>query len=202
MSLDLPTPLPDCLPFPALPVETDRLVLRRLSMGDIDAVHAYQSLDSVTEHLPYASRDRVAAEEKLKEVVEIDALGLDTEPMVLAVIEKESGQLIGEVMLFLRDCGARQGEVGYVFHPDFHGKGYASEAVAAVIDLGFEAFGFHRIYGRCSAANTGSAKLMQRMGMRLEAHFKEHALFKGAWDELQIFAILEDEWRRQRKGAA
>ena len=60
--------------------------------------------------------------------------------------------------------------------------------------FGFEVMGLHRIYARCDAQNTASARVMQRLGMRQEAHFREHAQFKGRWDEELIWAILEHEW--------
>ena len=59
--------------------------------------------------------------------------------------------------------------------------------------------GFHRIFARCGADNQRSAKLMKALGMRLEAHYREHALFQGDWDEELHFAILDREWRRGTK---
>jgi RimJ/RimL family protein N-acetyltransferase len=53
----------------------------------------------------------------------------------------------------------------------------------------------HRIYGRCDVRNHGSYKLMERMGMRREAHFIHNEIFKGEWGDEYIYAILEDEWR-------
>jgi RimJ/RimL family protein N-acetyltransferase len=58
----------------------------------------------------------------------------------------------------------------------------------------------HRIYARCHARNMASWKVMERLAMRREAHFREHVLVKGAWDEEFIYAILEDEWRSGRDG--
>jgi RimJ/RimL family protein N-acetyltransferase len=65
-----------------------------------------------------------------------------------------------------------------------------------MLDLGFKHFRFHRVFARCDARNRRSADLMRRIGMRLEAHFREHALFQGEWDDELHFAILDREWRR------
>jgi RimJ/RimL family protein N-acetyltransferase len=86
-----------------------------------------------------------------------------------------------------------------VFSPLYRRQGYASEAVRAALDCGFDVFGFHRVFARCGADNQRSARLMKALGMRLEAHYREHALFNGEWDEELHFAILDREWRRDIK---
>ena len=110
----------------------------------------------------------------------------------------EGETLIGEVSLIWRSAEARQGELGWIFHPDFHGRGYATEATNALLDLGFGPADLHRIYARCDARNEPSWRLMERLGMRREAHFRQHGLFKGAWDEEFYYAILRDEWLSRR----
>ena len=75
-------------------------------------------------------------------------------------------------------------------------QGFTSEALRAAFDIGFDELGFHRVFARCGAKNHGSARLMKALGMRLEAHYREHALFQGEWDEELHFAILDREWRR------
>jgi RimJ/RimL family protein N-acetyltransferase len=52
----------------------------------------------------------------------------------------------------------------------------------------------HRVYARCDARNTASFRVMERLGMRQEAHFREHTHLKGRWDEERIFAILDRDW--------
>jgi len=82
-----------------------------------------------------------------------------------------------------------------MFHPDQQGRGYAAEAGRAVLELGFETFGLHRVYGSCDARNAASARLMERLGMRLEGTLRETEYVKGAWCDELIYAILADEWR-------
>jgi RimJ/RimL family protein N-acetyltransferase len=113
----------------------------------------------------------------------------------LAVVLKDTGKLIGELLLFMRSVEHRQGEVGYVFNPNYHGRGYATEAVKVIMHIGFETFHFHRIYARCDPRNAASWKLMERLGMRREAHFIHNEIFKGEWGDELNYAILENEWR-------
>jgi RimJ/RimL family protein N-acetyltransferase len=68
--------------------------------------------------------------------------------------------------------------------------------VKSALDLGFDHFNFHRVFARCGADNQRSARLMKSIGMRLEAHYREHALFNGEWDEELHFAVLDREWKR------
>ena len=88
--------------------------------------------------------------------------------------------------------------MGWIFHPDHQGLGYATEATNALLDLGFGPADMHRIFARCDARNDPSWRLMERLGMRREAHFREHGLFKGLWDEEFYYAILRDEWLSRR----
>ncbi len=81
-----------------------------------------------------------------------------------------------------------------MFNPRFHGKGYASEAAAALLRVAFEELGFHRVIGRCDARNTASSALMQRLGMRQEAHFVRNEFIKGEWSDELVFALLAEEW--------
>ncbi len=118
-----------------------------------------------------------------------------------AVTAKEDGALVGDVLLKLASRAALQGEVGYVFHPDFSGRGFATEAVAAVLGIGFEAIGFHRIFARLDTANAGSVGVVERLGLRREAHLIQNDRFDGRWGDEYIYALLRAEWR-DRPGRA
>lgn len=184
-----------------LPIETPRLVPRPLSEIDLDAMLAYRSLDSVARFQFWEPHSRAMMQDALAQMLESAAAEPRTEH-ALAVIRRDTGALIGDVVLMIRDAEARQGEIGFTFHPDHGGHGLATEAARAMLAFGFETLGLHRIFGRCDALNEPSWRLMERLGMRREAHFREHAIFKGRWDEELHYAILEDEWRARAKREA
>jgi len=73
----------------------------------------------------------------------------------------------------------RQGEIGFVFNPDYHGCGLATEAAESMLTLGFRAIGWHRIIGSCDTRNQAPARLMERIGMRREARFAHNQIVKG-----------------------
>jgi RimJ/RimL family protein N-acetyltransferase len=179
---------------PDYPLETERLVLRPFTRGDVDAVHDYRRREDVARFLfdPPLSREECA--EAVQQRIGQIALELEGDKIVLGAVLRESGLLIGEVSLIWRSIEARQAEVGWIFHPEHHGQGYATEAAQAMFDLAFGPGDMHRVMARCDARNEASSRLMERLGMRREAYFREHALFKGEWDEEFIYAILKREW--------
>jgi RimJ/RimL family protein N-acetyltransferase len=87
-----------------------------------------------------------------------------------------------------------------VFQPRYQGRGLATEAAEVVLRLGFEGLGLHRVIGRCDALNVASARLMERLGMRREAHLVHNEIFKGSWGDELVYAMLEDEWRARVSG--
>jgi RimJ/RimL family protein N-acetyltransferase len=181
------------------PLQTERLTLRTFERGDLDALLSYYSLPEVQRYLDWKARDRVETMQALAAMQTQVSLQRPGDTLTLAVVRQSDNVLLGQVSLRWADATAGQAELRFVFNPTYRGNGFATEAVAKLIDLAFDQFRIHRIFARCDARNTRSAKLMQRLGMRLEAHYREHALFQGEWDEELHFAVLDREWRRSDK---
>ncbi|MDP9259606.1 MAG: GNAT family N-acetyltransferase [Actinomycetota bacterium] len=176
-------------------IETERLLLRPFRESDLDDLHAMRSRPEVVRYLYGELRSRPEAEEMLAERLTQTNLGSEGDGLALAVERRDDRRVIGDVSLWLRSAEHRQGEIGFVFHPDAQGQGYASEAATAVLDVAFRELGLHRVFGRTDARNDASAALMRRLGMRQEAHLRENEIFKGAWGDELVFAVLEGEWR-------
>ncbi|HEV7291887.1 MAG TPA: GNAT family protein [Devosia sp.] len=185
--------------YPDYPLTTGRLRLRPFNRGDVDAVYSYRRREDVARYLFDVALSRDQCAQAVQARIGQVALEIDGDKVILAVELLESCALIGEVSLICRSMEARQGEVGWIFSPDYQGQGFATEAANAMLDLGFGPGDMHRISARCAVRNTASWRLMERLGMRREAHLREHALFKGEWDEEYIYAILWREWRAIRK---
>lgn len=180
---------------PTYPIETARLLLRPFSPDDLDALHAIQSRPDVTRYLYWEPRSRDEVSQALARRVEQRTIESEGDLLVLAVERRDSGALIGDVNLHWLSAEHQQGEIGFVFHPDHHGRGYGREAATEMLRLGFEGSGLHRIIGRCDARNEASAQLMERLGMRREAHFRQNELFKGEWGDEYVYAMLAAEWQ-------
>ena len=179
---------------PRYPLETARLVLRPFGPGDLDELYAFHSLPEVARFLYWEARDLAQVRAVLDTKVGQRTLEEEGQVLALAVVWREAG-VVGEVSLHWLSRRHRQGEIGFVFHPAYQGKGLATEAAEVVLGRGFDGLGLHRMIGRCDALNVPSARVLERLGMRLEAHFVQNELFKGAWGDEFVYAMLEDEWR-------
>ena len=180
-------------------LETDRLILRHFQPDDLDAVLSYYQLPEVQRYIDGVARDRVEVKSALDAMCLQRRLHRPGDSLTFAVVRKSDRQVIGQVSLRWTDATAAQAELRFVFNPLFRRQGYAVEAVRAALDLGFGQLAFHRIFARCGASNVRSARLLKGLGLRLEAHYREHALFQGEWDEELHFAILDREWERGTK---
>ena len=177
------------------PIATERLLLRRFSRDDLEALHEPQSRAALPRVLPREVRSREEVEQGLARRIASTALAGDDDALSLAVERRAAGRMIGDLTLWLRSAADRQVEIGYVFHPDAQGQGFATEAARRALALAF-ASGAHRVYARADPRNERSTSLMARLGMRLEAHFHENEIFKGEWGDEVHYAILDREWGR------
>jgi RimJ/RimL family protein N-acetyltransferase len=187
--------------IPSYPVYTARLYLRPFKDDDLQDLYAFHSRPEVTRFLYWEARNLEETKEALERKKSEVSLTEEGASLVLAVVLQKTEKVIGEVSLVWHSQAHQQGEVGFVFHPDYQGYGYAIEATNVILSLGFEAFELHRIYGRCDARNVASYKLMERLGMRREAHYIHNEIFKGEWGDEFVYAILQDEWLAKKKAA-
>jgi RimJ/RimL family protein N-acetyltransferase len=183
---------------PAYPVTTERLLLRPLTPGDVDSLLAYRGRPDVCRYVPFEPMDRPSLAERLAGPWARTALTGEGQSLTLGVVLAETGRLVGDVILFWHSREHLGGEIGYVFDPEFAGHGYATEAARAVLRLGFEDLGLHRIVARLDERNEASARVARRLGMRQEARLVHNEIFKGEWSTELQFALLADEWANQR----
>jgi RimJ/RimL family protein N-acetyltransferase len=183
---------------PDFPLHTERLVLRPFTRGDVDAVYAYRRREDVARYLFDVALSREECALAVQQRIGQLSFEVEGDKIILAVELASNGALIGEVSLIWRSKEARQGEVGWIFDPGYQGQGYATEAAGAMLQLGFGLGDLHRVVARCDVRNEASWRLMERLGMRREAHFRQHAIFKGRWDEEFIYALLQPEWQALR----
>ncbi|WP_433018530.1 GNAT family N-acetyltransferase [Kribbella sp. CA-294648] len=180
---------------PSYPIRTERLGLRPHRMDDLDDLLAFHSDPDVVRYVPWPVRDREQTRTALKAKLTQDALTEPGQWLVLAIELRETSTVIGEVLLKWESETSRQGELGYALHTGYHGRGLAAEAANAVLRLGFEDLGLHRICANVIDGNAASAKLLTRLGMRQEGHLVENVFFKGAWCDELVFGLLAREWR-------
>lgn len=184
---------------PQYPVRTGRLLLRPLTGGDVDALLAYRSRPDVCRYVPFEPMTREVVIDRMSSVWARRELTDEGQSLTLGVEVADTGELVGDVVLFWHSRLHRSGELGYAVNPAFGGHGYATEAARAVLRLGFEGLGLHRVVARVDERNDPSARLARRLGMRQEACLVENEFFKGGWSTGLVFAMLADEWAARRE---
>ena len=178
------------------PLATARLLLRPFRDDDLDDLYAIESRPDVMRYLYWEPRSREEVREGLERRKKMTAIDDEGDALRFAAVLPASGTLVGDFSLWRTSREHHQGEIGFVVHPDHQGRGYATEVGALLLRLGFEQVRLHRIVGRCDARNSASARVMQRLGMRLEAHFRENEFVKGEWCDELVYAMLAPEWER------
>jgi len=93
----------------------------------------------------------------------------------------------------------READIGYELSPRQWSRGYATEVARAVVRFGFTELGLHRVWLTCIVDNVGSARVLEKLGMRLEGRLRDKEYFGGRWWDTLLYAILEDEWREQQQ---
>jgi RimJ/RimL family protein N-acetyltransferase len=181
--------------YPTYPLRTPRLSLRPVSEQDVESLVAYRSLPEVCRYVPFEPMDGTVVRERLRGPWGLAALEAEGQALFLGVELTATAELIGDVLLMWTSAEHRGGEIGYVLHPAYSGRGYATEAAHGLLHLAFDELGLHRVTARIDADNHASARLAARLGMRREAHLVQNEWFKGRWSDELDFAILEDEWQ-------
>jgi RimJ/RimL family protein N-acetyltransferase len=179
-------------------LETDRLELRAFEDSDFDAVYAMRSDAEVARYLYWEPETEEAARRALSKKVANVSLLAEGDALSLAAVERTSGRLVADVSLHWVSRDHALGEIGYIVHPGHAGRGYATEAAAPLLGIAFDELRLHRVIGRTEARNLASARVLEKLGMRREAHLVENEFVKGEWQSELVYAILDHEWRSRQ----
>lgn len=166
-------------------IQTERLILRRYKSDDLQDLFEYLSDETVVKYEPYAPMTVEEVKDNLKWRIETNEM--------IAVELKGTHKMIGNVYMGNKDFNSV--EIGYVFNSSYWGNGYAYESCNELIKSAFEK-GIHRIYAECDPNNTGSWKLLEKLGFQREAHFRKNVFFvkgsdqKPVWKDTYVYAKL------------
>lgn len=175
------------------PIETERLLLREFRAEDEPDIHAYASDPEVVRLMiwgpnsPEMTKTYLAGELKAQEQWPRPDVGL-------AIELKSARCVIGSINLRMKDEKNRTADIGYVLARAYWGQGYMVEAARAVLDAAFRELGLHRVWATCDPRNRASYRVMEKLGMRREAHFRKDVMEKGEWRDSYLYAILAEEW--------
>ena len=180
----------------AWPLRTARLSIRPMSLGDVDALWPIRRLADVNRYLTGAPQTLEAFRELFDSI----------ERLTRTLVYELDGVIVGDLYLHVEDAWAQaevadqahdvQAEIGWTLDPAHGGRGYATEAVEALIRLCFVDLGLRRVTAGCFAANEPSWRLMERVGMRRESYTVQESLHRTeGWLDGMMYAMLADEWR-------
>jgi RimJ/RimL family protein N-acetyltransferase len=179
---------------PAWPLETERLVLRPFEQGDVDALHAIHSDEENARYLYNEARTREQVQELIETKIAGASIRAEGDWLSAAAALRATGELVCDVSLNWVSEAHKQGEIGFIAHPAHHGHGYATEATRPLLAFAFEELGLHRVVGRLEPRNVASARVLEKLGMRREAHLVENEWVKGEWQSELVYAMLAREW--------
>ena len=110
---------------------------------------------------------------------------------VFGVAVSPDAPIVGVATLTIRDLSLGEADVGVIVKRGQWGKGYATAAVRDLLILGFDTLGMHRITGECDPENLGSARVLEKAGMKREGYLREHRKQKGRWVDRLLYAVLD-----------
>jgi RimJ/RimL family protein N-acetyltransferase len=179
-----------------LPIETERLLLRRFRDQDLEPFLAYRNDPGVARYqgwsIPYARESALAFVEEMKNAQMVPGQWLQ-----LAIEVRETTQMAGDAAIHIMKSDPRQAYLGVTLARDHWGLGYANEAMRKIIDLLFAEDNLHRLVAECDVENTASWQALERLGFRREAHLVENIFFKGAYGSEYHYALLQREWMKR-----
>ena len=188
-------------PSPAtLPIETKRLILRRYEARDVGDILEYSR---EADFWLARSLDWTLTGDSIRAYFEgqRDQRIHESPHWVNLMMElKSKRKVIGCVGIGVTSKEKRQASIGWMLSCRYQRQGLATEAAHALVDFGFNSMGLHRIFARTGQANMRSWLLMERLGMRREAHFRQSDKVRDEWSDEFVYAILAHEWRRARSG--
>lgn len=173
-------------------LETERLILRRMDIGDSEDVFEYASDEEVSKYVAWDlhksiddSRRYLRLMMKKYRKFRIGDWG---------IVLKSNGKLIGSCGFVNWNCEHNCAEIGYVLSRKYWNSGIMTEAVKRVIKFGFEEMNLNRIEGYHMIENVASERVMQKAGMTFEGVIRERFLAKGSYHDVKLYSILKKDF--------
>lgn len=178
-------------------LSTPRLVLRALRDDDAPRIQLLandRAVADTTRRLPFPYELKHA-----KDFLEFErAERARGHQATFAIVSADPLELVGVMGLGLQPKD-RTAELGYWLGQPFWGRGFATEAAAAIVRYGFEIRGLNRVFAYCVRRNIASRRVLEKIGMRHEGCLRQHVAKWGAFEDLDVFGLLVDEWRKIEK---
>jgi ribosomal-protein-alanine N-acetyltransferase len=174
-------------------LETDRLLLRKMTLDDAKVVFAYASDPEVARFVLWdAHRTLEDSTAFLEHTIRKYKTGGEPD---WGIVYKGDRRFIGTCGFASWEPAHARAELGYAVSKEYWGRGLTSEAVRALISFGFEKMNLNRIEARCIAENVASARVLDKAGMTCEGTLRQREYIKGAYRDIKLYATLKSEHR-------
>lgn len=178
-------------------ITTERFELRRFGRRDADRLAAAvrSSLPELQRWLPWAhpGYDR---DEAVGYVRESSLSWREGRAFDFGIRSRaQPSDHLGNISVWQVSRMGRTGEIGYWIRTDHAGRGIATEVTQAMLSIGFENLGFHKVNLRIAVANRGSERVAEKLGFTKEGVLREELLIQGRWVDHTLYSLLEHEWR-------
>ena len=198
--LTMPAALPDTPQefFARLPVlETDRLILRKLTMRDAPDLYRYTRDREVARHVLWEAHQSIWETRAYIRYLLYQYRNGD--PGSWGVVLRETGQVIGTIGYMSYSPDNSTVEIGYSLSREYWGQGLMTEALNTVIAETFRVLKLHRIEAMHFTDNPASGRVMEKCGMQHEGHHRERICCKGVFRDVEMWAILRMDWERTHR---
>ncbi|MEW2400637.1 GNAT family protein [Streptomyces sp. NPDC046862] len=166
--------------------------LSRISSEDWPAVHSWASLAEACRYQPWGPNTA----DETRDFVEGAVRAWSQSPQRrFPYVARLGADVVGMGELHVRSEAQRQGEISYIAHPRFWGRGIGTEIGRQLLAFGFGELSLHRIYATCDPRNLDSFRVLTKLGMRQEGRLRHTQMIRDGWRDSLILSILEDEWR-------
>lgn len=177
--------------FPVL--ETERLLLRKVTEEDAAAVFKYGANPNVTKYVTWDTHRTLA---DAKGFVGFALSRYESRQIApWGIVLKETDEFIGTIDFVAWRVPHKTAEIGYVLAEEYWGKGIVTEAAAEVVRFGFVEMDLVRIEARCFPENIGSSRVMEKLGMQFEGVLRKSMYMKGEHQDLSVYSLLKEEWK-------
>jgi len=173
-------------------IKTDRLNIRIASLGDEDAIYSYRSDFEENKYQGWLPESVEEIREYIKNMPA--TLNVADVCFQFAITLTSENLLIGDMGIIFTNHNKMQAEIGCTLHKNWQGKGYATEALTAMVNFLFLTLNKHRVIASIDPRNTASIRLIERLGFRKEGYFKESYFMRGEWTDDVVYAMLKKEW--------
>ena len=178
-------------------LKSERLDIKPIEISDLEAIHQLLSLPETDEFNTLGILESIVQSKAIVVTWISENQKINNQSFTFSITFQM--QLIGLIALNLGKEKYRNAEVWYKLHPDFWNKGFATEALKALINFGFNDLKLHRIEAGCAVENIGSIRVLEKVGMNMEGRKRQHLPLKTGWSDNFGYAILSSDLKNTIK---